>query len=186
MSNKEWNLNSGFPEAMKSFGGWSSRETENSFVNKPIYRKEEDFNTHIQIDVGQIFLNELKKYHNIEDGFVIDKKQDMIVSVDGSNFNCQLFIVKTPWRELPMFPFYSPKDQEGFIKFASKIRGSITLGKQGTIENPEPYWSWNTLTIDGLEQVDKNGPPILVEYNNKEYFGYLEMFFSKNKNPLIV
>lgn len=184
MSDKEWTLNSGFPESMKSFGSWESRKNQTDIANKPIYRKEEPQKS-IAIDVGQIFLDELKKHHRIENGFQIVKLQDIIINIDGSNFQCQLFSVKTPWKELPSFTFYSPKDNEGFTKFASKIRGQLVIGKQGSIDNPQPYWTWNTLTIDGLEQVEKNGPPICVDYHSNTYYGYLASFFTKENNPLL-
>jgi hypothetical protein len=184
MSNTEWTLNSGFPEAMKSFVGWESRAKESEIINKPLIAKEYN-NEPTTLDVGAIFLEELKKHHAIENGFTITKLQDIIINLEGSNFNCQLFIVKTPWNQLPSFSFYSPIDKEGFSKFASKVRGGLQIGKQGTIQNPQPLWTWNTLTIDGLEEVDKNGPPVYVEMNGKVHYAYLKSFFLKSNNPLL-
>jgi hypothetical protein len=83
-----------------------------------------------------------------------------------------------------MFTCYSPITQEGFQKFASLIRGNLKLGEQGTPKNPQPYWTWNTLTVDGLENVERMGPPVLVEYNGIQYFNYLVNFFTKHNNPL--
>jgi hypothetical protein len=182
--NKEWSFVSNEPELLNLFGGWGDRSkkqmTEQHLTTKPLNMEPPT------LDVGKIFLDEIKKFHNIENGFNIEKIRDLIINVVGVNLNCQVFVVNTPWNNLKTFTFFSPISQEGFQKFASIIRGNLELGKRGTPDNPQPYWEWNTLTVDGLENVETMGPPVLVEYNGKQYFDYLVNFFFKTKNPMFV
>lgn len=180
--NKEWNLNSGEPELFNYFGQWEKRKTApNGAYNSASLYKLEDITIPEPEDVGSIFLRELKKNHTIEDGFSIKKVQDLIISVESSNVDCQMLIIKTPWDKPKQFIAYSPKTPEGFQKFASKIRGGLKLGEQGTPSKPQPYWSWNTLTVDGLDSVETMGPPIMVEYMGNQYFDYLANFFKRGK-----
>ena len=182
--NDGWSFTSNEPELVKMFGNWENRSSK-QIQTSDLYAKTEHINNQL-LDVGKIFLDEIKKFHTIEEGFNIEKIRDIVVNVHGVNLNCQLFLVTTPWHNLKTFTFYSPITQEGFQKFASIIRGNLHLGKQGTLQNPQPYWTWNTLTVDGLENVEKMGPPILVEYNGKEYFDYLVNFFFKEKNHILI
>jgi hypothetical protein len=184
-NNKEWSFTSNEPELLHLFGGWGNRN------NKQISVEDLTAKTNLEnieiptLDVGGIFLDEIKKFHKIEYGFNIQKIRDLFINIAGVNLNCQLFIVNTPWNHLKSFTFYSPITQEGFHKFASIIRGNLKLGERGIPENPQPYWVWNTLTVDGLERVENMGPPCLVEYNGKQYFDYLVNFFFKEKNPIL-
>ena len=181
-NNEHWSFTSNEPELVNIFGNWNNRETQ-QINTKDLYTKSQSFEPKA-LDVGQIFLDEIKKFHTIEHGFNIEKIRDIIINVVGVNLNCQCLIITTPWNNLKTFTCYSPITQEGFQKFASLIRGNLKLGEQGTPQNPQPYWTWNTLTVDGLENVERMGPPVLVEYNGIQYFNYLVNFFTKHNNPL--
>jgi hypothetical protein len=185
MSSKEWNLNSGEPELFNYFGRWQKREDtpqEKVGSSESLYAKKiEEIS---EINIGEILLKEIKKFHTIEDGFSIEKMRDISVDVNGNVLNMQLLLIKTPWHELPSFVAYSPITQEGFQKIAGIINGGITLGKRGTMQNPEPYWSWNTLVVDGLDKVEKMGQPVMVEYNGKRYFDFLTNFFKRETTPI--
>jgi hypothetical protein len=181
-NNEHWSFTSNEPELVNIFGNWNNREKQ-QINTKDLYTKSQSFEPKA-LDVGQIFLDEIKKFHTIEHGFNIEKIRDIIINVVGVNLNCQCLIITTPWNNLKTFTCYSPITQEGFQKFASLIRGNLKLGKQGTPQNPQPYWTWNTLTVDGLENVERMGPPVLVEYNGIQYFNYLVNFFTKHNNPL--
>lgn len=181
---KEWNLNSGEPDLFKHFGRWEKRkETQISNPEVVLYRKEDAINTEPE-NVGSIFLREIQKHHRIESGFSIEKIQDLFISVDSVKIDCQLLVINTPWINIKRFIAYSPKTQEGFQQFLSKMKGKLQLGKQGTIQNPEPFWSWNTLKPDGLDEIEKLGPPVLVEYNGNQYFDYLSNFFKLETTKL--
>ncbi len=182
--NKEWSFVSNEPELLNLFGGWGDRNKV-KMTEQHLNAKQSNMQMPT-LDVGKIFLDEIKKFHSIEGGFNIEKIRDLIINVVGVNLNCQFFVVTTPWNNLKSFTFYSPITQEGFQKFASIIRGNLELGKRGTPDNPQPYWVWNTLTVDGLENVEKMGPPVLVEYGGQQYFDYLVNFFIKTKNPIFV
>jgi hypothetical protein len=181
-NNEGWSFTSNEPDLVKMFGDWGDRSSKQIQSNN-LYAKSEPIQPSA-LDVGQIFLDEIKKFHTIEGGFKIQKLRDLFINVVGVNLNCQSFIVTTPWDNLKSFTFYSPITQEGFQKFASIIRGNMHLGKRGTPNNPQPYWSWNTLTVDGLENVELMGPPVLVEYNGRDYYDYLVNFFFKEKNHI--
>jgi hypothetical protein len=181
-NNEHWSFTSNEPELVNIFGNWNNREKQ-QINTKDLYTKSQSFEPKA-LDVGQIFLDEIKKFHTIEHGFNIEKIRDIIINVVGVNLNCQCLIITTPWNNLKTFTCYSPITQEGFQKFASLIRGNLKLGEQGTPQNPQPYWTWNTLTVDGLENVERMGPPVLVEYNGIQYFNYLVNFFTKHNNPL--
>lgn len=181
-NNEHWSFTSNEPELVNIFGNWNNREKQ-QINTKDLYTKSQSFEPKA-LDVGQIFLDEIKKFHTIEHGFNIEKIRDIIINVVGVNLNCQCLIITTPWNNLKTFTCYSPITQEGFQKFASLIRGNLKLGEQGTPQNPQPYWTWNTLTVDGLENVKGMGPPVLVEYNGIQYFNYLVNFFTKHNNPL--
>ena len=180
--NDGWSFTSNEPELVNIFGDWNNRNKK-QISSQDLQAKPQNFEP-TPLDVGKIFLDEIKKFHNIENGFNIEKIRDMIINVVGINLNCQCLIITTPWNNLKTFTCYSPITPEGFQKFAALIRGNLKLGEQGTPQNPHPYWSWNTLTVDGLENVERMGPPVLVEYNGKQYFDYLVNFFSKDKNPI--
>ena len=182
-NNEHWSFTSNEPELVNIFGNWNNREKQ-QINTKDLYTKSQSFEPKA-LDVGQIFLDEIKKFHTIEHGFNIEKIRDIIINVVGVNLNCQCLIITTPWNNLKTFTCYSPITQEGFQKFASLIRGNLKLGEQGTPKNPQPYWTWNTLTVDGLENVERMGPPVLVEYNGIQYFNYLVNFFTKHNNPLL-
>lgn len=182
-NNEHWSFTSNEPELVNIFGNWNNREKQ-QINTKDLYTKSQSFEPKA-LDVGQIFLDEIKKFHTIEHGFNIEKIRDIIINVVGVNLNCQCLIITTPWNNLKTFTCYSPITQEGFQKFASLIRGNLKLGEQGTPQNPQPYWTWNTLTVDGLENVERMGPPVLVEYNGIQYFNYLVNFFTKHNNPLL-
>lgn len=185
MSSNEWNLNSGEPELFNYFGRWDKRKEipqEKVGSSNSLYAKKiEDIQ---EINIGDILLKELRKFHTIEEGFSIQKIRDISIEVNGNVLNMQLLAVKTPWIELPNFIAYSPISQEGFQKIAGIISGGITLGKQGTMQNPEPYWSWNTLVVDGLDKVETMGQPVMVEYNGKRYFDFLSNFFKRQTSQL--
>jgi hypothetical protein len=181
-NNEHWSFTSNEPELVNIFGDWNKREKQ-QINTKDLYTKSQSFEPK-PLDVGKIFLDEIKKFHTIEHGFNIEKIRDIIINVVGVNLNCQCLIITTPWNDIKMFTCYSPITQEGFQKFASLIRGNLKLGEQGTPKNPQPYWTWNTLTVDGLENVERMGPPVLVEYNGIQYFNYLVNFFTKHNNPL--
>ena len=181
-NNEHWSFTSNEPELVNIFGNWNNREKQ-QINTKDLYTKSQSFEPKA-LDVGQIFLDEIKKFHTIEHGFNIEKIRDIIINVVGVNLNCQCLIITTPWNNLKTFTCYSPITQEGFQKFASLIRGNLKLGEQGTPQNPQPYWTWNTLTVDGLENVERMGPPVIVEYNGIQYFNYLVNFFTKHNNPL--
>jgi len=181
---KEWNLNSGEPELFNYFGKWEKRkETPISKPDVVLYRKEDVVNNEPE-NVGSIFLREIQKHHSIESGFSIEKIQDLFISVDGVKIDCQLLVIKTPWNNIKRLTAYSPKTQEGFQQFLSKMKGKLQLGKQGTPQNPEPFWSWNTLKPEGLDEIEKLGPPVLVEYEGNQYFDYLSNFFKSTTTKL--
>lgn len=180
--NDGWSFTSNEPELVNIFGNWNNRN-KTQINNQNLYANSDNVEFK-PLDVGKIFLDEIKKFHTIESGFNIEKIRDMIINVVGINLNCQFFIVTTPWNNLKTFTCYSPITPEGFQKFASIIRGNLRLGKLGTPEKPQPYWEWNSLTVDGLENVERMGPPVLVEHNGNQYFDYLVNFFFKEKNPI--
>ena len=182
----EWNLNSGEPKLFDYFGRWDKRK-ETPSQNNPevkLYKKEDlTFNSESE-NVGDVFLRELNKHHNLEIGFSIQKIQDIIIMLDDSKMDCQLFSVNTPWNDIKRFVVYSPKDNEGFKKILSKMRGKVQLGEQGTPQNPQPYWSWNTLEGEGLDKIETLGPPVMVEYMGAQYFDYLSNFFKKGSTKI--
>ena len=100
MSSNEWNLNSGEPELFKYFGRWDKRKDvpqEKAGTSETLYAKKvEEFQ---EINIGDILLKELRKYHTIEEGFSIQKMRDISVDVNGNALNMQLLSVKTPWIE---------------------------------------------------------------------------------------
>ena len=181
---KEWNLNSGEPELFKYFGRWEKRK-ENPISNPEVvlYKKEDVVNSEPE-NIGSILLRELHKYHNIQSGFFINKAQDIFINIDGVKVDCQLLVITTPWNNIKRFVAYSPKTQEGFQQFLFKMKGKIQLGKQGTPQNPEPLWSWNTLKPEGIDEIEKLGPPVLVEYSGNQYFDYLSNFFKLETTKL--
>ncbi len=185
MKSKEWNLNSGEPELLKMFGRWDKRkDIPQDKVGATDTLNRREFEIPKEINTGDILLKEIKKFHSIQDGFTLEKIRDISVDVRGNVLNMQLLVAKTPWKDLPNFFIYSPISQEGFQKIATIIRGELKLGKHGTMQNPEPFWSWNTLTVDGLEKVETMGQPVMVEFKGKQYFDFLSNFFKRENSPL--
>lgn len=194
MEGNEWKPLDGEPDLFKMFGRWDKRSDISpkeagsgslvhfdnlTDVDKEKYTK---YNKSIQMkDIGDIFLSELKKHHNIQEGFSIKKIQDLVIKVDDSNIGVQLLTVYTPWDFLKWFTVYSPIDDVGFAKFAAKIRGTKTVGVRGTMDKPQPFWSWDSTTVEGLDDVPVKGPPVLVEINGFQMYDYLSAFFNSNK-----
>lgn len=185
MNSKEWNLNSGEPELLKMFGRWEKRKDvphDKAGVSDSLQRREIEIPK--EINIGQVILDEIKKFHQIENGFSLEKIRDISVDINGNVINMQLLLVKTPWKELPTFFIYSPINKEGFEKIASIISGGVKLDIKGSMQNPQPFWVWNTLTVDGLDKVEQMGQPVMVELNGKRYFDFLSNFFKKENSQL--
>ncbi len=194
MATNEWKPLDGEPDLFKMFGRWDKRAgVESTSVGSGSLVPLDDLSDGARLkytknieppkpsDVGDIFLEELRKHHTIDVGFAIKKINNITINYQDSIVDCQLLQVTTPWESPSVFYVYSPTNESGFNKFAAAIRGPLALGKQGSIQNPQPFWSWDTRTIDGLETVPKNGPPVMVEYMGVSYIDYLAAFFKHDR-----
>ena len=212
-NDNEWKLFDGEPSLMSDFGRWDKRqhvEPDQAGSGSLVAREEISLHSapyaphimamlgqhapvikeqHTQapqdtVDVGKVFLDELKKHHQLEAGFDIEKITNIETLVDDVKIMCQLLIVRTPWKNPQWFSVFSPVDGDGFTKIFSKITaqsGPRVVGEQGTMEKPQPYWSWDMTASASSPHVDTQGPPVIVEVNGKTLYGHLADFFKQER-----